>query len=279
MGMSLAFEGPEGGGKTTSVRILAKVLRENFNLQVMVGREPGGTLPGEDIRTILLNKDYSSKLQANTYVLLYSAARTEFVANMQDWFAENKSGIALTDRCWWSTFALQGSDGATDKYITNVQEPFMDVWPDKVALMCLPPEESIVRLETENRMEGKDRITNWRDSVEIGVFAKIWDRYLNLASKFKDKTILVDGFLSPASICYYITSKGLGLETKPFHEVVDVYQSASESVLRGELLQKLQIESEVRREFGISAKENLREKMHENLIERGLEMSRGGERR
>src|SRR5687768_6598947 len=112
MGISIAFEGPEGGGKTTSIRILTKILRENFHLPVMVGREPGGTQAGEDIRSILLNKDYSGTLQPNTYVLLYSASRTEFVANMQNWFVENQNGIALTDRCWWSTFALQGSDGA-----------------------------------------------------------------------------------------------------------------------------------------------------------------------
>ena len=72
-GRFITFEGPEGAGKTTVMRVVAQRLREGGRA-VVETREPGGTRAGERVRAVLLDRD-SGGLQPTAEALLFGAAR------------------------------------------------------------------------------------------------------------------------------------------------------------------------------------------------------------
>lgn len=104
-GIFISFEGPDGVGKTTQLKLLADYLRGQGQV-VRCTREPGGTAIGDKIRSLLLDPA-NSEMGARTEALLYMAARaqhvTEFIAP-----ALAQGEIVLTDRYADSTFVYQG---------------------------------------------------------------------------------------------------------------------------------------------------------------------------
>ena len=75
-GLFITFEGPDGGGKSTQLKNIAKILREE-GYDVVESREPGGTDFAEKVRALVL--DASIPLTATSQSLLYFAARAEHV--------------------------------------------------------------------------------------------------------------------------------------------------------------------------------------------------------
>ncbi|HMI44894.1 MAG TPA: dTMP kinase [Gemmatimonadaceae bacterium] len=102
-GRLIVFEGAEGAGKTTQIRILAERLATAGIPSVAV-REPGGTPVGDDIREILLHPE--QEITAASEALLFMASRAELVAreirpSLGDGF------VVLLDRFFLSTYAYQ----------------------------------------------------------------------------------------------------------------------------------------------------------------------------
>jgi dTMP kinase len=105
MGLFITFEGPEGSGKTTQIRLLADWLCEQGR-EVLTTREPGGTRIGEAIRNILLSPEHT-EMCAQAEILLFSAARAQIVREtLQPHLA--RGGVVLCDRFADSTLAYQG---------------------------------------------------------------------------------------------------------------------------------------------------------------------------
>ncbi len=105
-GSFITFEGPEGSGKSTQLRILAARLRDAA-YDVVETREPGGTRIGERIREILLRQDHSD-LRPTTELLLMFASRAQNVDEViLPALAAGK--IVLCDRFTDSTLAYQGA--------------------------------------------------------------------------------------------------------------------------------------------------------------------------
>lgn len=104
--MFITFEGIEGSGKSTQSKKLYEFLCSK-NLQVILTREPGGSLAGEKIRAILLDEEIE-KLDAKTELLLNFAARIEHVEKViKPALSEGK--IVICDRFFDSSFAYQGA--------------------------------------------------------------------------------------------------------------------------------------------------------------------------
>jgi dTMP kinase len=102
-GKLIVFEGAEGAGKTTQIRILSERLTKAAVSWVGV-REPGGTPVGDDIRDIVLHQD--EELTAATEALLFMASRAELVAREIVPSLE-KRNVVLVDRFFLSTYAYQ----------------------------------------------------------------------------------------------------------------------------------------------------------------------------
>jgi len=101
----ITFEGPEGSGKTTQIRLLLEWLRQR-GLPALHTREPGGTAIGDHIRAILLHPDHT-EMTPEAEILLFSAARAQIVRQViRPHLAAGD--IVICDRFYDSTLAYQG---------------------------------------------------------------------------------------------------------------------------------------------------------------------------
>jgi len=102
-GRLIVFEGAEGAGKTTQIRILAEGLT-TAGIPFVAVREPGGTPVGDDIRDIVLHQE--QEITAATEALLFIASRAELVAReIQPSLGQGR--VVLVDRFFLSTYAYQ----------------------------------------------------------------------------------------------------------------------------------------------------------------------------
>ena len=105
MGFFITFEGIEGCGKSTQLELL-KAHLESKGRAVLSVREPGGTLLGERVRSVLLNGTEEG-IDPWAELFLYEACRAQLVARViRPALAEGK--VVLCDRCFDSTLAYQG---------------------------------------------------------------------------------------------------------------------------------------------------------------------------
>ena len=148
----VTFEGGEGAGKSTQIRLLAETLRHAGEL-VEVTREPGGTKGAEEIRALLVEGG-AGRWQAETEALLHFAARAEHLAHViRPALAAGK--WVLCDRFADSTLAYQGFGQGLDldwlwtlrRHIVGPTEPGITI------MMDLPVEKGLARAETEQRYE------------------------------------------------------------------------------------------------------------------------------
>ncbi|HLP17460.1 MAG TPA: dTMP kinase [Bacteroidota bacterium] len=103
--MFISFEGLDGSGKTTQITLLSERLT-SLNIEVVVLREPGGTVISERIREILLDKKHLG-MNETTEFLLFSAARAQ-VVNEVIRPALAASSVVIADRYVDSSTAYQG---------------------------------------------------------------------------------------------------------------------------------------------------------------------------
>ena len=173
--MFITFEGIEGSGKSTQSKKLYEFLCSK-NLQVILTREPGGTLAGEKIRAILLDEEIE-KLDAKTELLLNFAARLEHVEKLIK-PALRDGKIVICDRFFDSSFAYQGSafglDFAEIEQIKNFA--IGDFAPDITFLIDAKVETTFERIK--NRSDN-----NRYEKLGFDFHQKVRDGFLQLAQK------------------------------------------------------------------------------------------------
>jgi dTMP kinase len=144
MGLFVTFEGPEGSGKTTQIRLLAAWLKE-LGQDVVTTREPGGTRIGDGIRGLLLNPAHT-EMRPETEILLFSAARAQIVGQIiRPHLAQG--GIVLCDRFADSTLAYQGYGRQLDLETLRQITAFAtgNLTPDLTICLDLPVTEGLRR--------------------------------------------------------------------------------------------------------------------------------------
>lgn len=146
-GMLLTFEGGDGAGKSTQIRLL-KAAIERAGWDALVTREPGGTALGEEIRQLLLSSSAptSATLSDRTEALLYAAARAQHVDEVIRPAIE-KGTVVLCDRYVDSSVAYQGAGRGLGE--TQIAE--LNGWatgglrPDLVVLLDVEAAEGLRR--------------------------------------------------------------------------------------------------------------------------------------
>jgi dTMP kinase len=189
-GLFIAFEGVEGSGKGTQIKMAEEHLR-SLGLNVLVTREPGGTSAGEQIRELLLDPA-TGKLDARAEALLFAAARAQTVASViRPALAEGK--VVICDRYVDSSLAYQGWGrglGEPDVLSLNVWAT-QGLFPDMVILLHIEPERGLARSdEPLDRMEQEGQ----------QFLAKVADAYLKIAEEHPERFVVVDADRDPAAV-------------------------------------------------------------------------------
>ena len=103
-GYFLSFEGIDGAGKSTHIESFGQALKQRYpEREVIMTREPGGTLLGEHLRNLLLD----APMNLETEALLMFAARREHIAQIIE-PALQAGKIVISDRFTDASFAYQG---------------------------------------------------------------------------------------------------------------------------------------------------------------------------
>ena len=184
--MFVTFEGSEGSGKSTQLRLLVEYLKAQER-DILVTREPGGTLIGEQIRDILhdvANKAMSSEAE----ILLYSAARAQLVGQViRPALAAGK--LVLSDRYYDSTYAYQGYGRGLDltmlRHVTQLATGGLK--PDLTIFFDLSVEQGLAR-----RVAGGDEM-NRMDQQQLAFYKRVYAGYQELIAAEPERWHVVDG--------------------------------------------------------------------------------------
>jgi dTMP kinase len=213
MGRFIVFEGIEGCGKTTQIKLLGSYL-EHKGQQHIVTREPGGTPLGEDIRKIFLHSK-NADIDPLTELLLVTASRIQHVKQIiAPALKENR--LVLCDRFFDATVAYQGYAAKLSlAMIYKCHELFLDsITPDLTILLDCPVETGLKRSRCRNIAEGIQVEEGRFEEKTMEFHEKVRQGYLNTAKKYPNRFRVIDAGQSVESmhneICRIITEKENG---------------------------------------------------------------------
>lgn len=177
-GALIVFEGAEGAGKSTQLRLLADWLGSRGR-DVVAVREPGGTVLGDEIRRLLL--DPSSDITPRAEALLFMASRAQLVER-EIRPALAHGAVVLVDRFFLSTYAYQGAGrglAVAELRVANAMAT-AGLIPDLTLLLTLPVAEGLARADQRgerDRMERAELAFHERVAGAFGEFARPdWQR-------------------------------------------------------------------------------------------------------
>lgn len=185
-GVFISFEGGEGSGKSTQIRLLHNWIQGVWSGKVSSTREPGGTHGAEMIRKLLVTGD-SNRWDSVTEALLMTASRRDNLVRIIQPALEAGEAL-LTDRFYDSTSVYQGIvGGASDDLITALNTLSLDHnKPDITILLDIDPKLGLERStrpdNDETRFESKGMA--FHEAVRAG--------YLQLAAAEPDRFMVID---------------------------------------------------------------------------------------
>lgn len=185
-GFFISFEGGEGSGKTTQIKLLANWIQSVWRGRVTQTREPGGTHGAELIRQLLVTGD-QERWDSVTEALLMTASRRDNLMRIIK-PALDKGEAVITDRFFDSTTVYQGRvGGAALELVQALNTLCLDhIRPDITILLDIDPELGLSRsIRTENdetRFEGKG----------LAFHQQVREGYLALATAEPDRFMVID---------------------------------------------------------------------------------------
>ena len=183
----ISFEGIEGVGKSTQINLVKDYL-ESKDLTVTVLREPGSTITGESIRSILL--DSKENLSEESELLLMFAARAQLISEK---VLNNNVDVILFDRFYDASIAYQGfGRGLSINFIKNLIDFTKCPTPDLTFLLDISVQDGFERKIADI----KDRIESSGDEF----FNKVRNGYLEIANDQPRRIKIIDAMDSIESI-------------------------------------------------------------------------------
>ncbi len=181
MGILISFEGIDGAGKSTQVRLLADHLKE-CGISSVICYEPGGTEIGDSIREILLNPEYKH-MSPLTELLLFYASRCQLLEEVVI-PALNQDKVILLDRFIDSTYAYQGYGRGIDLNTISLLNKLIlrGIRPDRTFLLDISVEEALRRKKKHDRF----------DEESVDFLKKVRSGYREIAEAEPDRIKIID---------------------------------------------------------------------------------------
>ncbi|MDQ1690127.1 MAG: dTMP kinase [Pseudonocardiales bacterium] len=214
-GVLIAFEGGEGAGKSSQIRLLAQSLRSDGN-DVVITHEPGATSVGRQIRKLLL--DSNEPISPRSEALLFAADRAQHVATVIR-PALDRGDVVLTDRFVDSSLAYQGAGRtlSTEDVKRVSRWATEDLVPDLTILLDIPPEIGLARAQGRDGAAGPDRLE--RETLAFHV--RVRQGFRKLAESDPNRYLVLDAMLDAEELAATIRIAVLGvLSSRPMPTVV-----------------------------------------------------------
>jgi dTMP kinase len=194
-GKLITFEGTEGSGKTTQIRLVASHL-EAMGWRTRQVREPGGTTIGEEIRHTLKHSEGNRAMAAETELLLLNASRAQLVREViRPALADGE--VVLSDRYYDSTVAYQayGRGLGMDAVRQVIGLAVGETRPDLTLWLAIPLAVS------EARRAGREKLQRDRfEESDRDFFMKVEEGYRAIARDEPDRVRVIDGSQSVAMV-------------------------------------------------------------------------------
>lgn len=185
----ITFEGPDGAGKSTQIRLLRDYL-QGQGCQVCTTREPGGTPIGDQIRQVLHDVNNTAMVPV-AEILLYSASRAQLVAQVIKPLLAVGT-IVLCDRYADSTYAYQGYGRGLDLAMLKMVTEFatQKLQPDLTLYLDLPVEVSLARKQRAS--ETGESELNRMDQLTLDFYERVRQGYLAMARANPERWSIID---------------------------------------------------------------------------------------
>ena len=181
-GIFITFEGTDGSGKSTQIRMLESWLKDQ-GYKALLTREPGGTPISEKIRSIILDKQ-NSEMSYMTETLLYAASRAQHVDQIIR-PALNEGITVISDRFVDSSIVYQGYGRKLGQSVEEINRYATgDCIPDVTFLLKLNPKTGIKRASGGDH----DRI----ESEELNYHETVYEAYLDIEKKYPERIVGID---------------------------------------------------------------------------------------
>ncbi len=189
----ITFEGSEGCGKSTQVRLLTGRL-EKAGVRFLITREPGGTAIGESIRELLQFAPQSASMTPETEVLLFEASRAQLVREIIRPALENENCV-IADRFFDSTTVYQGVARKLDVKMIRDLNAFAvgDCMPDITFFLDIDLKTARARMKGPRR---PDRMEMQPDDF----YERVIEGYRELAKNEPKRFVRIEGSQSPDEI-------------------------------------------------------------------------------
>lgn len=207
----IVFEGCEGSGKSTQVKLLVGRL-EKVGRRVWPTKEPGGTPYGNKIRDLLLFEKPTGGIDPLTEFLLFEAGRAEHMKVIQDQL--KRGGIVVCDRFSSSTFAYQGyARGLFPDHKEFMESIDVHVRQGvRPGLIFLLDQDSVIGLKRKEDQKARNRF----EEENLTFHQKVREGFLELArTDISSKWKKIDASKNIEAIekeIWEITKKHLGIE-------------------------------------------------------------------
>lgn len=199
MNKFITFDGIEGCGKTTQLRLAGEWLRRQ-GVPVLATAEPGGTPLGMKIRELLLNRR-SWNIGAEAELLLFAAARAQHVTEtIMPALSDGK--WVLCDRYTDATVAYQGFGRGLNAELIRVINGFSSrgLEPELTLLFDLPVETGLRRARKRAADSAPESAEDRFEQEEVNFHHRVRDGYLQLAKEAPKRFRIVDASGSPEEI-------------------------------------------------------------------------------
>lgn len=198
-GRFISFEGGEGSGKSTQIKMLADRLAA-ARLRAIVTREPGGS-PGAEIIRHLVLSGMGKLLGPDAETLLFAAARDDHVRSVIQ-PTLNQGTWVLCDRFSDSTRVYQGRLGQVSPGVLNAMQRVTigDLKPDLTFILDVPVEVGLARAAARRGSRAPDRF----EAEDLKFHQDLRAAYKQIAVEDPQRCVLIDASPDPETVAAHV---------------------------------------------------------------------------